>query len=131
MKNKSDKSSTGPGWYNLPRTVLTPELKRDLQLLRNRSVLDPHRHYKKEASKPEVPEFSQIGTVIEGPTEYFSGRLSNKERKRTFLEEVLAGESATKRFKSKYDQIQAKKTDGKKAHYKKVKALRSKGGHRG
>ena len=65
-----------------------------------------------------------MGTIIEGPTEYFSGRLSNKERKRTFVEEVLAREKSEGRFKSKYEAIQAAKTSGKKAHFKKMKELR-------
>ncbi|EEQ32454.1 rRNA-processing protein FCF2 [Microsporum canis CBS 113480] len=47
VKNK-EKPNSGPKWFNLPKTVVTPELKRDLQILRMRSVLDPHRHYKKE-----------------------------------------------------------------------------------
>jgi hypothetical protein len=121
------KATAGLNWYNLPRTNLTPELKRDLQLLRMRDVLDPKRHYKKEGSKPQVPEFSQVGTIIEGPTEFFSARLLNRDRKRTLVEEVLAGENASHRFKSKYDEIQAAKTSGKKAHYKKMKALRKNG----
>ncbi|KAF4632592.1 hypothetical protein G7Y89_g5531 [Cudoniella acicularis] len=121
---KAKKSTAGSDWYELPKTNLTPELKRDLQLLRMRSVLDPKRHYKKEASRPQIPEFSQVGTIIEGPTEYFTGRLSNKERKRTLIEEVLEGEKSTQRFKSKYNEIQAAKTSGKKAHYKKMRALR-------
>jgi len=124
---KEKKATAGADWYNLPRTNLTPELKRDLQLLRMRDVLDPKRFYKKENSKPQIPEFSQVGTIIEGPTEYFSGRLSNKERKRTLVEEILAGEKETGRFKSKYNQIQEAKTSGKKEHYKKMKALRKKG----
>ena len=65
-----------------------------------------------------------MGTIIEGPTEFYSARLSNKERKRTLVEEVLAGESATQRFKSKYKEIQAAKTSGKKGHYKNMKAQR-------
>jgi hypothetical protein len=92
-----------------------------------RDVLDPKRFYKKDSSKPQIPEFSQVGTIIEGPTEYFTGRLSNKERKRTLVEEILAGEKETGRFKSKYNQIQEAKTSGKKEHYKKIKALRKKG----
>ncbi len=95
-----------------------------------RDVLDPKRHYKKEGSKPRIPEFSQVGTIIEGPTEFFSARLTNKERKRTLVEEVLAGESSTQRFKSKYNEIQAAKTSGKKAHYKSLQAARRKGGSR-
>ncbi|KUJ19787.1 putative rRNA-processing protein fcf2 [Mollisia scopiformis] len=130
VKKRGDeekKATAGADWYNLPRTNLTPELKRDLQLLRMRDVLDPKRHYKKESGKPQVPEFSQVGTIIEGPTEYFSARLTNKDRKRTLVEEVLAGEVTTGRFKAKYNEIQAAKTSGKKAHYKKLMAMR-KGG---
>lgn len=68
-----------------------------------------------------------MGTIIEGPTEFFSARLSNKDRKRTFVEEVLAGENASGRFRSKYGEIQAAKTSGKKAHYKNMKAKRGSG----
>ncbi|TVY21243.1 rRNA-processing protein fcf2 [Lachnellula arida] len=121
---EAKKATAGSDWYNLPKTNLTPELKRDLQLLRMRAVLDPKRHYKKEGSKPQIPEFSQVGTIIEGPTEFFSARLTNKDRKRTLVEEVLEGEKATQRFKSKYREIQEAKTSGKKAHYKRMKDLR-------
>lgn len=103
---------------------MTPELKRDLQLLRMRSVLDPKRHYKRENLRNRVPEFSEVGTIIEGPTEYFSARLTRKERKQTFAEEILAGRVATHRFKTKYNEIQEAKTSGKKAYYKAIKAQR-------
>lgn len=75
----------------------------------------------------KAPEYSQVGTIIQGPTEYFSGRIENKQRKRTFVEEVLAGEEQTGRFKKKYGELQGKKTSGKKAFYKNLKAQR-KGG---
>ena len=89
-----------------------------------RSVLDPKRFYKKMDSKSDVPAFSQVGTIIEGPTEYFSGRINNKDRKRTFVEEVLAQEAKTGRFKSKYHDIQKKKTSGRTDFYKALKAKR-------
>jgi hypothetical protein len=41
------------------------------------------------------------------------------------VEDVLAGENATGRFKSKYGEIQAQKTSGKKQFYKNLKAKRS------
>lgn len=66
----------------------------------------------------KAPEYSQVGTIQEGPTEFFTGRIENKKRKRTFAEEVLAGEQETGRFKNKYGQTQNKKTSGKKAYYK-------------
>jgi len=84
-----------------------------------RDVLDPKRHYKKDNSRG-IPEFSQVGTVIPGPTDYFSGRVTKRDRKQTLLGEVLETEKSTKRFKNKYGEIQAVKTSGKKAHYKKM-----------
>ena len=60
-------------WFGLPRTDLNPETKRDFQLLKMRGVLDPKRFYKKDSGKAAAPEYSQIGTVIEGPTEFYSG----------------------------------------------------------
>lgn len=117
-------------WFNLPRTNLTPQLKRDLQLLKMRSVLDPKRHYKRENAKAQTPEFSQIGTIIEGPTEFFSSRLQNRDRKQTLVDEVLAGEQSSGRFRSKYNDVQVGKTSGKKAYYKKHMEQRSSGNNR-
>lgn len=123
---QAKKASAGPEWFNLPRTDLTPALKRDLQLLKMRNVLDPHRHYKKDSSRTLAPEFSQVGTIIEGPTDFFSARLERSERKETFADEVLANEQGSGRFKKKYGDIQTKKTSGKKAHYKALVAKRQK-----
>ncbi|KAH0292088.1 Fcf2-domain-containing protein [Aureobasidium namibiae CBS 147.97] len=122
---ESKKATAGEQWYNMPRTDLTPELKRDLQLLKMRNVLDPHRHYKKENGKMRPPEYSHVGTIVEGPTEYFSGRLNNKDRKKTFVDEVLSSEKDTGRFKRKYGDIQTSKTSGKKSYYKALQAKRS------
>lgn len=72
-----------------------------------------------------------MGTIIEGPTEFFSARLTNKERKRTFVEEILASENASGRFKNKYGEIQASKTSGKKEFYKNLKARRRGGVSKG
>ena len=115
----------------MPKTNLTPELKRDLQLIKMRNVLDTHRHYKKDGGKLKAPEYSQVGTILEGPTDFFSGRIENKKRKRTFVEEVLAGEQETGRFKKTYGELQDKKTSGKKAFYKALKAKRKNGVKKG
>ncbi|KAI1777665.1 Fcf2-domain-containing protein [Hypoxylon cercidicola] len=119
-KEMTTKTDAGPSWYNLPKTDLTPQLKKDLQLLRMRDVLDPKRFYRKDNSRALVPEFSSVGTIVEGPTDFFNARLTKKERKRTLLEEVLETEDVTRKFKSKYGEIQAVKTSGKKGHYKKM-----------
>ncbi|KAI9040876.1 Fcf2 domain-containing protein [Aspergillus affinis] len=119
-----EKQTAGADWFNLPKTELTPELKRDLQILRMRSVLDPKRHYKKENGKVQPPQYSQIGTIIEGPGEFFSGRITKKDRKKTFVEEVLASERESRRFESKYQGIQATKKSGKGEYYKNLRAKR-------
>ncbi|SPQ22720.1 c68c5821-4c99-4cc9-a188-869ba3261346 [Thermothielavioides terrestris] len=127
---KSEKLSTkdtlGSDWYNLPRTNLTPELKRDLQILRMRDVVAMGKQFfKKDSRKDFIPEYSQVGTIIAGATDGVSGRLTRKERKRTIVEEVLSGEN-TNKFKSKYLEIQVQKRSGKKSHYKKLVAARRK-----
>lgn len=120
-----EKPTAGSGWSDLPRTTLSSELRSDLKFLELRNVLDPHRHYRSDNLRALAPKFSQIGQIIEGPTEYFSSRLPNKERKRTLFEDVLAKEKSTGRFKKKYNEIQASKTSGKKAYYKDLKWKRS------
>ena len=52
---------------------MTDELKRDLRLLRLRGAMDTKRFYKK-AEKGRFPDRFAIGTVIEGPGEYLSGK---------------------------------------------------------
>lgn len=121
---KARESNAGDKWFNMPKPELTQETKRDLQLLQMRSVLDRKRHYKKE--KVGVPQYFQTGTIIEGNTEYYSARLSNKERKKTLAEEILADSESRKYFKRKYADIQTSKLSGRKAHYKKVKEMRKK-----
>ena len=92
-----------------------------------RSVLNPKRHYKKDNGSALAPEFSQVGTIVEGPTEFFSARVQNRDRTRTLMEEVMVGEAPSGRFKSKYNELQSDKTSGKKAHYKALKAKRTRG----
>lgn len=120
-----DKTTAGSDWFDLPKTELTMELGRDLKLLRMRSVLDPKRHYKKENGNSGLPEFSQVATVIEGPTEFFSARITKKERKRTFVGEALVVERETRNFETKYNNIQASKRSGKKSFYRSLRARRS------
>ena len=110
----------------MPRTNLTPQLKKDLQLLRMRGVLDPKQHWRKDTRKNFVPDFSQVGTLVEGPTEYYSARLTRKERKQTIVEEVLGSTETNAKFKTRYNDIQTRKMSGRKGFYKKLVAQRRK-----
>ncbi|KAF5581331.1 member of the karyopherin-beta family nuclear import [Fusarium pseudocircinatum] len=115
-----EKSTAGPEWFDLPKTNMTPEFKREWQVLRMRGILDP-KHQKKNL-RASAPEYSQVGEIIAGPTEFFSARLTRKERKNTLLEEVTRDLDSHK-FTDKYAGIQKQKTSGKKAFYKNVLIL--------
>lgn len=109
----------------MPRTDLSSStIKRDMEIIKARNVLDPHRHYKKDTSA--LPEYSQIGTIIEGNTEFHSSRIVKKERKKTIVDEILADGTSRDRFKRKYNEIQKGKKSGKKEHYKRLMEQRKK-----
>lgn len=120
--------NAGADWNNMPRTKIEdPKVKREFQLLRMRGILDAKKHFKKDSRKDPFPAYSQMGTLIEGPTEYYSARVNRKDRKQTLVEEVLASSEANNKFKTRYAKIQEKKTSGKKGHYKKLMARRKRG----
>jgi len=107
-------------WTDMPTPTLTPELKKQFQLLKVRSAMDPKRHYKANDTKG-IPTHFQVGTVIEGNTEFYSGRLTKKERKQTFADELLANSQLKSFRKRKYTEIQEEKGKGGKKFYKQKK----------
>lgn len=96
---------------------MTPEFKRDWQILRMRSILDPK--HQKKALKAEPPKYSQIGEMIAGPADHSGGRLTRKEKGKTLLEEAMRASNKDK-LRTKYAGIQKVKTSGKKAFYQKL-----------
>lgn len=119
--------TTGKKWFDMPQQVLTPELRRDLQILRLRNVLDPKRFYKRvEKGKPRFPKYFQVGTIIEGNTEFYSSRLSKKERATTITGEVMKDIAGRDYYKRKFDEIQVVKQSGGKKFNKKGKGKQSK-----
>ncbi|KAJ0524372.1 putative Fcf2 pre-rRNA processing [Helianthus annuus] len=80
-------------------------------LLRN--VIDPKRHYKKGDSKLNTfPKYFQVGTVVEPVSEYFTSRLTKKERKPTLADELLSDKSLKEYRKRKVREIEAKNQPG-------------------
>lgn len=61
----------------MPVTPITDEVKRDLQLLRLRGAMDTKRFYKK-GEKGRFPTRFAIGTVVEGPTDFYSGERGKR-----------------------------------------------------
>lgn len=52
------------------------------------------------------PPTPQIGTVVEGAADFFSGRLTKRERKGTFAEEVMVDAGIKTYRKRRFDAIQ-------------------------
>jgi len=98
------RSSVGlKGWFNMQGAEMTDELKADMKAIRMRNHLDPQKFYKRS---DKFHKFVQVGTVIEGSAEYYSSRLTKKERRGNFVEELMADDKIRSYAKRKYGQIQ-------------------------
>ncbi|XP_058210797.1 rRNA-processing protein fcf2-like [Rhododendron vialii] len=106
LMRKQVKDTAGKNWFDMPAPTITPELKKDMQLLKLRSVLDPKRHYKKGDSKSKtLPKYFQVGTVIESASDFYTGRLIKKERKATLADELLSDQTLGQYRKRKVREI--------------------------
>ncbi|KJE96028.1 hypothetical protein CAOG_006402 [Capsaspora owczarzaki ATCC 30864] len=110
-------------WGDLPVGNLTPEVERDLRLLRMRNYLDPKKHFKGSDSKA-LPKHFQIARVVEGPTEFYSSRLTRKERKNTLVDELMADDRLRKYHKRKFVEIEQRNAQGRRGHVKRLQQKR-------
>lgn len=117
-KQKKKEETAGTGWYNLPKTEMTDEIKKDLQIIKMRSTLDTKHHYKRSDQK-NFPKFFQMGTIVEGAHEFYSSRMTKKERKRTMVDELLADAEFRKKNKKRMIEYEMRKGSGGKGYYKK------------
>ncbi|KAF6007118.1 hypothetical protein HII13_004795 [Brettanomyces bruxellensis] len=108
-------------WFDLPKTEVTEDMKRELSIIKYRQYLDPKRFYKKD--KWEIPERFQMGTIVGGPTDYYN-RLTKKQRGEGFIEEILNDPDAKAWFHKTYEGIQKEKVSGGKNYYKDFVAKR-------
>ncbi|RVW55959.1 rRNA-processing protein fcf2 [Vitis vinifera] len=97
--------------FDMPAPTITPELKKDLQLLKLRSAIDPKRHYKKSDSKSKtLPKYFQasLGLMRKylSASDFFSGRLTKKERKASLADELLSNSSFADYRKRKVREIE-------------------------
>lgn len=110
FKKKATKqrdNSAGQGWFSMKPTPMSDQLKSDLAIIRNRNYLDPKKFYKSADSfKGKV---LQVGTVIEGSSEFYSSRLTNKERKQNLTEEIMSDVTVANYAKRKYYDMQSEK----------------------
>jgi hypothetical protein len=100
------KKSLGKGWFNTTPAEMTSELKNDMKVVAMRNYLDPKRFYK---NPDKMKNVIGVGTVIEGPDEFTTQRLTRKERKQSLVGEILADKTIKDYTKRKYAEIQNEK----------------------
>ena len=141
--------TAGPGWFDMPSSALTPELKRDLAALAARGYLDPKRHYKTTGTADEgggsssavgaaagrrrsgpAARFVQLGTVVEGAAEFYSARIPARQRKATLVEQLLAADSVKRYAARNYEAVRVASESGGRAAYaqRKAKQRKAQGG---
>ena len=112
--------TAGRKWFEMEAPEMTDAVRQDLLLLRNRNFIDAKRFYKgaKNEHKKALPKFFQMGTIVEAPHEFVSGRLSKKERKATIMDELLSDDRLRGYTRKTFLQIQKKKSSGGKRWHK-------------
>ncbi|KAE9548710.1 hypothetical protein FO519_008080 [Halicephalobus sp. NKZ332] len=112
-RKEQRKQTAGRDWFDMPATELTEERKQDLELLQMRNALDSATFYKK-SDRQTLPKYFQVGKIVETKADFYSGRLTKKERKRTLLEEMMGDYKTLEKTKKKFDDIRARKAKVKK-----------------
>ncbi|KAJ1984981.1 rrna-processing protein fcf2 [Dimargaris verticillata] len=107
-----------PKWSDIVTPEMTPAIKRDLLALKYRNDLNPHHSYKGDSYREEIPESFQIGTVVEAPHEFYSARMTRKERKPTLADQLISSVEARQSIKRRYEKMKQKQYEGSKKWYR-------------
>jgi len=99
---KMKQNTTGKNWYDLKAPNLTPQLKQNLRLLNLRNYIFKDAHFKAPDDKKNLPKYFETGTVIEGPTEFYSARVPKSERAKSFVDELMHDSELKKYTKRKF-----------------------------
>lgn len=101
--------SAGRKWFELPATQITDEVKQELRLLRLRGAYDPKRFYK-SFDETKFPKHFQIGTVVDTAQDFYSSRLTKRERGASITQELMSDPAVTAARKKRYAKLQAEAT---------------------
>jgi hypothetical protein len=97
-QNGGAKPEREKGWFELTAPELTADVRRELAIVRNRTFLDPKRHYKSaKEDRSGVPTAFSIGTVVAGVGERPAPRAERAARAATLVESLL-GDSKFKSY---------------------------------
>ncbi len=104
------KDTAGAGWFDLPATELTEELKQDFRLLRSRAYLDPKHFYKREREH-KFPKYFHVGHFVEeGSDDHRISNAPTRSKKggksQSLVEHVLQDAQAQQYLKRRYSEVQ-------------------------
>jgi hypothetical protein len=108
-KPPPSKKELSKEWFRLPTQEITDEVKADLRVLRLRSAFDTKRFYRKDDSSKFPTQF-HVGRVVEHAADFYSSRLTKKQRKTTMAEEVMHDEHLSAVRKKRFTKIQENAT---------------------
>jgi Fcf2 pre-rRNA processing len=77
------------GWFELAVPEMTTEVRRELAIVRNRTFLDPKRHYKTAKEDRNIPKTFAIGTYVMGAGERAAPREARGARAPTLVDTLL------------------------------------------
>ena len=124
-----EQKNAGDKWFGMAAPEMTDKVKRDLHIIANRGALDAKLFYKTDRmskKKMELPKYFEMGTVIHGTGEFFTQRLTNKERKSSVAAELMADQKFKKYAKRKFMEVQGRTQSGGKRSYKRRKDMSKK-----
>ncbi|MQL80668.1 hypothetical protein Taro_013120, partial [Colocasia esculenta] len=78
---KNMKDTTGKSLFDMPTPTISPDIKKDLEILK---VC----HYYVDYTIDFDFDSCHMGTVVESTSDFFSGRLTKKERKQSIADEL-------------------------------------------
>ncbi|KAH8365212.1 hypothetical protein KR084_006010 [Drosophila pseudotakahashii] len=118
--NRVERARTkGKGWFDLPATEVTEEMRNELKIIQMRSVLNPKQFYKKNDLK-YVPKYFQIGTVQHSALDHYKEKKSRKSQ--SLVNELLEDKKFQMFNKRKFNEV-IQRTD-KYAHRKNLKKMK-------
>jgi len=105
--SRSDRG-TRPWGDPLPTRSLAadPALKAELRVLHLRSAMDPRRFYRAMDSS-KFPERFDVGRVIAGADDRFSGAMTRREQRASLVDEILGDAAVTAYRRRKVADLQA------------------------
>lgn len=90
-------------YFTLKPTQITPEVEKEIHIIRNRHVLDPKRFYKKQ--KLDLKHF-QMGEIIGGDDDFGKDKMTRKQKQLSIVDELLNDQKSREYMKRKVNEVQ-------------------------